>query len=146
MAMEKPRTRGWRAQWHDVFTCGCGMAACAGIDEGVGVVHAEHTVEWVLRRPQANLLGPDPMGYRAWCETAEWHHYRFNRQQATRELTRFLDEVWLQVQTGKDIGYFESEARNWFEHDPRQHMRYRGADLERELCTRRSALDFDRRT
>ena len=139
MSMERPHRRGKHPQWHDVFTCGCGTAACANIDEGVGSVHAEHTVDWVLRRPQANVLGPDPIGYRAWCETAEWHHYRFNREQATRELIRFLDEVWLQVQTGKERGYFESQARNWFEHDPRHHMRYRGADLDHALCTRRGS-------
>ena len=40
-ALTKPRAKQIASQWEEVFTCGCGTAACANIDEGVGVVHGD---------------------------------------------------------------------------------------------------------
>ena len=125
-SLEKPRSRQYASQWEEVFTCGCGTAACANIDEGVGVVHTEDNVDWVFRRPQANKFGSDPIGYRTWCETAKWHQYHFDRHQATRELIRFLDEVWLVLKTSDLKPSNHSDILNWFDHDPRSPMRDRG--------------------
>lgn len=116
------------SDWHFVFTCGCGTPACASIDEGVGAVEHDDAVEWVFRRPQANNFGIDVLGYKKWCETATWHTYRFDRHQVTQELIRFLDEVWLAINsTDIDIAA-RSEVLNWFIDDPRYFMRYRALD------------------
>ena len=126
MAFAKPRPKAWNHAWHDVFTCGCGEAACANIHEGVGVVHDEGHVDWVFRRPQANNFGIDPIAHRKWCETAQWHQYRFDRHQATRELTRFLDEAWAVLKICDVTEHSRSAMLNWFDNDPRVPMRVRG--------------------
>lgn len=126
-SMERPQAMELNREWRDVFTCGCGTASCAGIDEGVGAVHSDTDVEWVLRRPQANRFGQDPVGYRAWCEAAKWHHYRFNRHQVTKELIRFLDEVWLLINKGLIVDDLKFEALSWFDRHPRHELRQRGA-------------------
>lgn len=128
-SFEKLGTRSWAGNWHFVFTCGCGTAACANIDEGVGAVQGEDSVEWVFRRPQANRFGSDPLGYRQWCEIAQWHHYRFDRHQVIRELIRFLDEVWLVLNTSEIEVASKSDVLNWFHDDPRYTMRYRAKDF-----------------
>lgn len=119
---------GWSRDWHFVFTCGCGNAACAEIDEGVGAVQHDDDVEWVFRRPQANKFGSDVLGFKKWCETATWHQYRFDRHQATAELIRFLDEVWQVIMTTEFLVPEKSNVLNWFQDDPRDFMRYRSME------------------
>ena len=117
-----PRNYG---DWHFVFTCGCGYASCANIDEGVGSVHHDETTEWVFRRPQANKFGEDVLGFKQWCETAKWHTYRFNRHQAITELIRFLDESWEAISTSEIYVSDKQTLLNWFGDDPRYFMRWR---------------------
>ena len=119
--------RGWNGDWHYVFTCGCGDATCAYIDEGIGRVWTEEAVDWVFRRPQANRLGNDVLGFKRWCETAQWHHYRFDRHQATQELIRFLDEVWMVLNTSELEILGRQSVLIWFHDDPRFHLRGRSA-------------------
>lgn len=38
-----------------IYTCGCGIAGCAGIERGIVVTHAPDTIAWAC---------PDPMSYR----------------------------------------------------------------------------------
>lgn len=127
-AFAKPKARDWNHSWHDVFACGCGEAACANINEGVGVVHTDDHVDWLMRRPQANHFGNDPIGYRKWCETAQWHQYRFDRHQANKELIRFLDQAWRLLKTCDITEHSRSAMVNWFDHDPRIPMRVRGTN------------------
>lgn len=121
----KSGPRSWSGQWHYVFTCGCGTAACANIDEGIGTVHSDQAVDWVFRRPQANRFGNDVLGYKQWCDTAVWHRYSFDRHQATRELIRFLDEVWKVINTTTIEVADKEDVLFWFNDDPRYGMRYR---------------------
>lgn len=125
-SMVRPRPKSQDHSWYDVFTCGCGAASCANIDEGVGVVHSDDHVDWIFRRPQANHFGADPYGYKMWCETAKWHQYRFDRHQVTRELSRFLDEVWMVVKTSDVKLDNEFDVLYWFYYEPRKPLRYRG--------------------
>lgn len=121
----KPGVRSCSSGWHFVFTCGCGNACCANIDEGVGVVHTDDAVDWVFRRPQANPFGIDVLGFKQWCETATWHCYSFDRHQATRELIRFLDETWRVINTSTIEVAEKEHILFWFNDDPRYGMRYR---------------------
>ena len=121
----KQGARSWAGSWHYVFTCGCGNAACANIEEGIGAVHEADAVDWVFRRPQANRFGGDVLGFKKWCETATWHRYSFDRHQATRELVRFMDEVWKVVNTATMEIADRTNVLFWFNDDPRYGMRYR---------------------
>jgi hypothetical protein len=127
-SLAKPGPRTWGNGWHYVFTCGCGTPACADIDEGVGSVHHDESVEWVFRRPQANRFGSDVLGFKQWCETATWHQYQFDRHQATVELIRFLDEVWQVLLTSEIDLASKEDLLRWFADDPRYYMRYRSSD------------------
>jgi hypothetical protein len=121
----KSNHRGWGGLWHYVFTCGCGTAGCANIDEGVGVVHHDDAVEWVFRRPQSNKFGDHVLGFKKWCETATWHVYRFDRHQVTQELIRFLEEAWLVINTTDMEIAAKNDVLSWFNDDPRYFMRCR---------------------
>lgn len=135
----KPGARSWAGNWHYVFTCGCGNASCASIDEGIGAVHTNETVDWVFRRPQANRFGSDVLGFKQWCETAIWHRFCFDRHQAIRELIRFLDEVWTVINTSTVEVADKANVLFWFNDDPRYGMRYRSDESWSEqgkLCSR----------
>lgn len=43
----------------DIVTCGCGFAACAGIDDGIRVTHAADRITWEV---------PDPISYNGLSE------------------------------------------------------------------------------
>ena len=38
----------------EIFTCGCGVAGCAGIYDGIRVTHTETCVEWLCPNPLAD--------------------------------------------------------------------------------------------
>lgn len=124
----KSNPNGWSRDWHFVFTCGCGNACCANIDEGVGSVHGDGWVDWVYRRPQANKFPAGVLGFRQWCETAQWVSFHFDSHQVIAELVRFLDEAWLLLSTTETEIGCKSELLRWFQDDPRYSMRWRGQE------------------
>lgn len=62
----------------NVFTCGCGSAACAGVEEGVTVTRRPGRIGWDYRLPQSS----DGFGSQeAWRSASTRHHHVFDRQQ-----------------------------------------------------------------
>ncbi len=106
-------------RWDFVFTCACGNPSCACIYEGVGALRGEESIDWVLRRPQANRFGTGVLAFKQWCETSQWQGYRFDVDQANAELIRFLDEVAVVINTSDMPIANESQVLIWFEDDPR---------------------------
>jgi len=73
-----------------IFTCGCGSAGCAGIEDGVEVEHHNNIIEWRCRLPQS-MDGFD--SYEAWLAGSELHHAVFEQDQIKAEVYRALDEM-----------------------------------------------------
>lgn len=59
----------------DLFTCGCGVAACAGIFEGIRVSHAKSAIEWQCPSPLAGDLESDAE------YPVAWQHFSFDPEQ-----------------------------------------------------------------
>lgn len=76
--------------WHDIFTCGCGVSGCAGIPEGIHVIHSGELIHWEFRRPlgAGNLLEP---ALSEWEKTARPVQYTFSRTQMLGAIRTFLD-------------------------------------------------------
>lgn len=68
----------------DVFTCGCGSPACAGVEEGVHVLHDTGTIQWRYRLPQSSdRFGTnDDDRSEAWLAGSEEVYNTFDRRQA----------------------------------------------------------------
>lgn len=81
--------------WFDIFTCGCGIAGCAAIPEGIEVTHAGGMVHWEFRRPiSAGALVDPELAH--WEKTSRPVSYLFGRAQmveATRNLLATIREV-----------------------------------------------------
>jgi hypothetical protein len=69
---------------HNVFTCSCGISACAGIAEGVDVSHEGEAVRWRYRLPQStDGFGDDADDpHKAWLLGSEQVYNTFDRCQA----------------------------------------------------------------
>jgi len=67
----------------EIFTCGCGIAGCAGIEEGVTVAHTGQRIEWSLRSPQSKDGFKDEQ---EWRERSKLLHFSFDRAQYIREI------------------------------------------------------------
>ena len=131
----KSGARSWSGNWHFIFTDPSGSASGANIEEGIGAVQGDETVEWVFRRPQANGFGANPLGFKQWCETARWHSYLFDRSQALREVSRFLEEVWLLINTDGIHIAGKFDVLNWFIDDPRDNLRFRSLSPWRDQAS-----------
>ena len=90
--------------WHEIFTCGCGVAACPGIVDGIHVTHDAGLVRWSFRRPQsaANLLDP---ALDEWEKTAVPVDLTFERTQMLNAIQAYLDAVRALV--GDEPGKFD---------------------------------------
>lgn len=90
--------------WHDIFTCGCGAAGCAGIVDGIQVTHDAGLVRWSFRRPLAadNLMNP---ALSEWEKTAVPVVLTFDRAQMLNAIQAYLDAVRALV--GEDPGRFD---------------------------------------
>jgi len=78
--------------WFDIFTCGCGVGACAGIVEGIEVTHEMGMVRWSLRRPQSAGSLSDSM-VSNWEKTAIPVIYKFERRQMIAAIQKCLQEI-----------------------------------------------------
>ncbi len=78
---------------HDVFTCGCGSSACAGVAEGVDVSHGDADIQWRYRLPQSSdgFDGDDP--YEAWLSGSTEVRHTFDRRQALWAVFEALREA-----------------------------------------------------
>ncbi len=47
--------------WHEIFTCECGDAGCAGIADGIRVTHKSGMIQWSLCRPQRSARFRSPV-------------------------------------------------------------------------------------
>jgi hypothetical protein len=65
---------------HEIFTCTCGIAGCAGIWDGVHVKHRGYTTEWRMKRED---------GY----DFTEKKFYHFDSNQYHVERLKALEEV-----------------------------------------------------
>ncbi len=76
----------------DIFTCGCGVGACAGIVDGIEVQHASGLVRWFFRRPLAadSLLDPE---LSEWEKMAVPVSLTFDRAQMVNAIQIYLDTV-----------------------------------------------------
>ena len=82
----------YKEGWRDIFTCGCGIAGCAGIPDGIRVIHSGEFVRWEFRRPLSagNLVDP---ALSEWEKTGISTHFIFNRPQMICAVREFLDAV-----------------------------------------------------
>jgi hypothetical protein len=67
----------------EIYTCGCGFAGCAGIEEAVTVSHRGERIEWSLRTPQSKDGFKDEQD---WRERSKLLHFSFDRAQ-------YIDEI-----------------------------------------------------
>jgi hypothetical protein len=78
---------------HDVFTCGCGSSACAGVAEGIDVSHEGGDVNWRYRLPQSSDgFGGDDR-YEAWLAGSTEVQHTFDRRQALWAVFEALREA-----------------------------------------------------
>lgn len=80
---------GWRVT--DIFTCCCGHAGCAGICDGITVIHAGELIRWEFRQP-LSARGLDP-ALGDWEDIAIPVHFIFSRTQMLGAISTFLDAV-----------------------------------------------------
>ncbi len=73
-----------------LFTCGCGSAGCAGVEEGVSVTHGPGRVIWDYRLPQSTDGFGSPA---AWVIASSRHRHLFDRQQVIDALRASLLEA-----------------------------------------------------
>ena len=74
----------------DVFTCGCGSAPCAGVEEGVSVTRRPGRIGWDYRLPQSSDGFGSPQ---AWRSASTRHHHVFDPQQAIAAVRSALLEA-----------------------------------------------------
>ena len=74
---------------HYIFTCECGISDCAGIPEGVVVLHSENKVVWRMRRPQSYRSTPE-LSISAWEASASWFSFEFDRDQMMASVCAYL--------------------------------------------------------
>jgi hypothetical protein len=75
---------------HYIFTCGCGSAGCAGIEDGVEVEHDQNVITWRFRLPQSTD------GFRShevWHAVSDLHIAVFEKEQIVSEVVRALEEM-----------------------------------------------------
>ena len=78
--------------WYEIFTCGCGVAGCAGIVEGIHVTHDAGLTRWSFRRPQsAGTLSDSAL--KKWQQTALPFGMTFDRAQMVKAIQDYLDAV-----------------------------------------------------
>lgn len=79
----------------DIFTCGCGSAACAGVEEGVKVCQHDEEIEWAYRLPQSSdgfgTAGVDR--YEAWIAGSKEIHHTFKKGQIIFSVLHALGEA-----------------------------------------------------
>lgn len=57
-------------RWFDIFTCGSGAAGCAGIVDGIKVIHDKGLLRWSFRQPLAAANLWDELVLEEWEKTA----------------------------------------------------------------------------
>lgn len=78
--------------WFEIYTCNCGFASCAGIVDGIRVIHDVQYIHWYFRRPQAaeNLLDE---AWNKWEATAVPVAFTFERDQMLLAIKTYLDLI-----------------------------------------------------
>lgn len=73
---------------HYIFTCGCGSAECAGIENGVEVEHDQNVITWRFRLPQST----DGFGsHEERLAVSVLHIAVFEKDQIVAEVVRALE-------------------------------------------------------
>lgn len=71
----------------DIFTCGCGFAGCAGIEEGIRVTHKGGRIQWSLRSPQSTRgFGSEQQ----WRAKSKLLNFSFDQAQYIQEIQQEL--------------------------------------------------------
>lgn len=76
---------------YDIFTCDCGEGGCAGIFEGIHVMHEGELVHWDFRRPQSEGLIEPSMG--EWRDIATPVQLTFRRSQMMHAVQHYLGDI-----------------------------------------------------
>jgi hypothetical protein len=94
-----------RSGYHYVYTCSCGIAGCAGIEEGIRVGHRNDKVLWEYRLPQStDGFGDSEVSpYQDWLKRAVLHRHIFNRKQVVEALFEALSDA--EVTHAEDAEY-----------------------------------------
>lgn len=84
-----------RSGRHYIYTCGCGDAGCAGVEEGVRVGHRLGTVIWEYRLPQSTVgFGSDwSSRYESWLRGSTFHRHFFERKQVVKAVFEALSDA-----------------------------------------------------
>lgn len=78
--------------WCEIFTCGCSVAGCAGIVEGIHITHDTGLIRWSFRRPQsAGTLSGSAL--KKWEQSAFPVEMSFDRTQMVNATQDYLDAV-----------------------------------------------------
>lgn len=67
--------------WFEIFTCSCGFGSCAGIVNGIRVIHDRQYIHWYFRRPQAADNCFEEEAWERWQSTAVPVAFTFERNQ-----------------------------------------------------------------
>lgn len=83
-----------------IFTCGCGVALCAYIEEGIFVRHERNRIYWGLHRP-ISVGGAEDEDYETWQSHAQWVEYSFDRESIRTNIADSLTRC----RHDPDVGY-----------------------------------------
>lgn len=86
---------------HWIFTCGCGMPMCAGIDEPIGVIHSFDKIEWLFKRIDSLGRGFDLTDEQYENENIS-EHFQFDPDQYQIAVDRGLRDARLGLDSSKD--------------------------------------------
>lgn len=81
----------YEQRWFDIFTCGCGAAACAGIADGIKVTHDKGLLRWSFRQPLAAANLWDELVLESWAKTAAPITFTFERNQLLMAVEAYID-------------------------------------------------------
>lgn len=80
----------------DIFTCGCGVAACAEIYQGIYVRHEPGRVLWHFRRPVSQRNPETGVAFedeQEWIENSSAVEFTFERNQMVKDIQSGLDAM-----------------------------------------------------
>ena len=83
----------------EILTCGCGIAICAGIDDGIKVIHQDNKIIWKVRNP---VNWPT---YKDLPKKVSYVEYVFDKQQYVEAIRASVEEA------KQSLRYAEEECK-----------------------------------
>ena len=84
-----------RSGYFYIYTCSCGFAGCAGVEEGIRVGHRFGKILWEYRLPQstAGFGDAEVSCYEDWLKKAAFHRHIFRREQVIEAVFQALSDA-----------------------------------------------------